>query len=338
METEQPIAEVENNQDGGSGISDILTNGLKETADSPEVVSQTDEGDPDNQPSAKTEQEKEQEELFGELLLEDEKKMSFKSKEDLANFIERNKDLFGKTDHFLRMSDYTRKTQALKQEREQFDESKKQYEDGWGEVRPDDASMGAFKNLWAVFQNGGQEFQQKINSFIQDVNLLAEGKHPVGPLNDQSEGGQPSSISPEVISLRRELAMLKKDITEGNTRATTERQAEYQKKAESDWAAWRQAKEQEGTKVSEDLETAMVPYLQGMASSEMDNKSKLDRAFKLAADELGLDGKQAVKKVIADAKKSASRSPSSPSFKTPVNQVPVEKSVGGILRQGLDQI
>lgn len=336
---EQPEVEQVTEPLGGDGVSDILTEGLKDKSASPEESVQTDEGLKNNQPVQTLEAsqaQEEVEELFGELLLEDEKKLPFKSKDELEAFIEKNKDIFDKTGHFLRQADYTRKTQELQREREEFEESRRELDESWGTVKPDENSMQAFKGLWSVFQHGSPDIQKQINSFMQDVSLLSDGKAPVGILS--SGDGTPSQVQPEVIALRREIAELKQGISREKSTFEERELAKKREEAEREWTSWVQAQGENGIKVTEDLENAMIPYLQGVAHSDLSPKQKLDRAYRLAAEDLGLAPKEAVNKVFATAKEKSAKTPKAPTSK-PVTAEETEASdVEGILRQGLKKL
>lgn len=332
--SEQPEIQTEGtNPDGGQGVASILDQGLRDTAGSPEDADQLG-GEPIKQPEQPIE---EAEELFGELLLEDEKKLPFKSQKDLEAFLEKNMGLFEKSGHFLRQSDYTKKTQALREQQEQFDAEKRKADQLWGDVKPDENSMSAFSSLWGVFQHGTQELRQAINAFMQDTILLANGQAPVGPLAQGTHEGD-SITSPETIRLRRELADLKREVALGRRSSEEREEQQTRERAERDWQSWRKAKVDSGFDLKQELEQAMVPYLMGMANSNLDSNSKLDRAFKLACDELGIDGKQAVKEAFASADRAKRRTPVAPGSKTPASAEPEPKDLKGILEHGLRQM
>lgn len=334
--TEQPGTQERIENPGGDNLDSILEAGLKEKNANPEAGVQTDEGTPDNQPETP---EKVAEELFGELIVSDAQKLPFKTKEELESLIEKNRELFGKTSHFLRQSDYTRKTQELAKERQEFEDRKTKDDELWGEVKPDENSMGAFRNLWSVFQYASPQVQQKIDAFMQDVSLMASGKPPAGPLA-QEAGSQ--SESPEVISLRQKVAQMERSMQKDKTEAQKEEERKGREQANKDWESWVQKMEKpekgEPVKITEELSNAMVPYLLALRESDMDNISKCDRAYKLACQELGLDSKQAVKEVYASAGKAKKNSSLPPTSKTSSSQEPEPKDLDGILNQGLKQI
>jgi len=337
--TEQPGAEVAENNSGGSDISTILTAGLKEKNANPEAGIQAGEGEANKQPDAAAEAEAQAkaEELFGELIVSDAQKFPFKTKDELEAFIEKNKDIFGKTSHFMRQSDYTRKTQELAKQRQEFEESKAKEDESWGEVKPDENSMAAFRGLWDVFQFGSPDLKGKINAFMQDVSLMASGKNPVGPLA-QAETGKPVD-SAETLALKRELAELRRDMNKGKTLAEQKAEAEGRQQAEKDWQSWKSQKEtSEKVRITEEVEKAMVPYLLALRESDMDAASKCDRAYKLASADLGLDGKKAVKEVFASAEDAKKRSSLPPTSKASSAQEPEPKNLSGILQQGLQKI
>ena len=265
---------------------------------------QANEGEPGKQPPT----EEQLEELFGELTLEDEKKLAFKSKEELDAFIEKNNELFGKTGNFLRQSDYTRKTQELKTEREQFESEREKANEVWGRVKPDENSMASFGALWSTFQHGTPDIQNSINAFMTDVTLLSQGKQPTGPLSQGNEEAG-TVVNPEVIQLRQKLADLEHKMSTGEERSVQRENEERARKAGDDWKNWVDNKSSGGVQVSAELEQAMVPYITALHNTNLDSNQKLDRAFKLASQDLGLSENLAVKKVISNANRAKSRTP-----------------------------
>jgi hypothetical protein len=334
---EQPTTEVTNNPGGGQELGDILKAGLTEKANTPSDVGQAG-AKPENNPNSQSREEAEEiEELFGELVIDDAKKLPFKTKEELDSFIERNKDIFSKTGHFLRQSDYTRKAQELKREREAFEVERNAQDESWGENKPDDASMGAFKSLWNVFQYGTPDLQEKINGFMQDVGLLANGKEPVGPLAS-SDTNTPSHSSPELIALKRELAQIKRE-HELSQKSLTQKEIEAEKKrAEEDWTDWKTSQSEKNVKITEEIEQAMVPFLMGMQGLELKNSQKLDKAYRLALEELGLTQNEAVSKVFASAKEKGLKTPKAPASKVGGAIDPEPKNLGDILKQGMKSL
>lgn len=329
-QVEQPeVQEVETIEDGGSQVSDILTKGLKDKADSPEDVSQAGEEVTGNQPKAE-----EVEELFGELLLEDEKKMPFKTQEELDAFIERNLDLFGKHKGFMLQSDYTRKTQELSKEREEIAKIKNDIDSGWGTTKPNEGSMKAFYDLWSVFQHGGESLQQKINSFLGDVSLLAGGQQPRGPLSEGSQG----TNNAESVALRRELSEIKAQMERSQTKIQEDKSLQVQQEAERDWNGWVKAQSDKGVKITPEIEKEMYPFLIGMSQASMSNQEKLDTAYDLVAKKMGLDKSEPVKKVFEQATKQAKKSPKSPSFKASPSTQKQASTVSEILNQAKEDL
>lgn len=339
---EQPIeAGNASTENGSSSLDDILAKGLEGIEAAPTDGDQPGADEESNQPETvegtegKQEQPTEQEtaeELFAELLLEDEKKLSFKDKQALESWIEKNLPAFEKTGHFMRQADYTRKTQALKQEREEWEQQKAESDSFWGEVKPDEDSLGAFKTLWDVFTNGDDSIKSQINSFMQDAYLLANGKLPKGPLAAVVQGQQ-ASFNPEIIRLNRELQKLRSEHERGQSETQRTLQAERMREAETTWKSWVKAKESAGSKISEELEKAMVPFIAAQ-SHEIPAEERLETAYELAVKKLGLSGKEAVQKVFKSTQDAKKKNPAPVSSKADSEKEPDVKDLSEIFSYG----
>jgi len=328
---EQPEEQFEETQpDGGQDVSSILSSGLKGQEDSPNDVTQAEE-----QPEAEQTPETQAEELFGKLVLDQEKSVPLKSQEDLEALIEANKELFEKTGHYLRQSDYTRKTQELSREREEFEALRGEEEAKWGDVQPDDQSMSAFRNLWTVFQHGGQQLQGHINAFMQDVNLISSGQPPQGPL--ASGEGQSSAVNPEVIALRQELADLRRQNQTTEQKFSQTEQTRLRQDAERSWNAWTDSMKSNGVVIDPKMEQAMVPYI-AATNPNWEPSKRLDVAYKMACEELGISSPIEKGKVIREAKDKMSKTPKAPSAKASATTQPEPKDVEGILRAAQEQL
>lgn len=330
---EQPEEQFEETQpSGGEDVSSILSEGLKGQEDSPNDVTQAEEQPSQEQPEAPQTQEKA--ELYAKLVLDQEKSVPFRTQEELEDFIEANKDTFEKTGHYLRQSDYTRKTQELSKEREEFEAQKQEEEASWGEVKPDENSMEAFKSLWKVFQYGGPELQNQLNAFMHDVTLISKGQPPQGPLS--GEVGQ-SNVNPEVIALKQELAQLKQQYQSTEQKVSSETQQRMAEQAKRDWDSWSSQMKDQGITIDQRMEESMVPYIRSTDPSWEPSK-RLNVAYKLACEELGISAPIETKKVIKDAKQKISQTPRRPMTKASASTQPEAKNIEDILRNGMNEI
>lgn len=329
---EQPEIQDDVQDYGGDPLNDILNEGLEGQEDTPtEAVSQTEEEELINQPTEET-----QEELLGELLLADEQKMPFKSQEELEAFIERNQEVLEKSGYFMRQADYTRKTQELSKEREEYEAEKQAELEAWGDTKPDEGSMSAFRDLWTVFQHGSDEVKQQINAFVNDVSNLAQGKNPENFFK-QEQGQTNQSVNPEVISLRRELSQLKREMEQGKTELTeSQKRAEYDQ-AKRDWDSWETQKVEQGLTLDPKLREAMVPYIQASDPS-MKATERLEIAYELANKKLGRTQALETKKVLRESKDKSKKTPMRPSSKASINANPEASSIEGILQNGMNEL
>lgn len=326
-------------ESGGSSIAEILNQGLKGSDASPTDGGQTGNDEenitPETQEAPEAEGQTEQEaieEMFAELTLEDEKKLPFKSKEELEAWIEKNLPAFEKTPYFMRQADYTRKTQALKQEREEWERQKAESESLWGDVKPDQESMEAFKTLWDVFLNGDESLKGQINSFMQDAYLLANGKLPKGPLAAVVQGQQ-GTTNPEVIRLNREIQALRSQMEKSQGENQRVFQAEKLREAEVTWKSWVKTKEGAGIKISEDVEKTMVPFITAQDPS-IPADERLDVAYELAVKKLGLSGKEAVQKVFKSTQDAKKKNPAPVSTKADSDKEPDTSNLSEIFAYG----
>lgn len=338
MTEQAETQEVETSPDDGQGIGDILSDALKGKVDDPEAVSQTDEGEPEGEPeepSAEGEMtQKEAQELFGELLLEGEKKLAFKTEDEFHEFLEKNPLL---KDGFLRQSDYTRKTtqvseqrKEFEKERQEFEEQKRAEDEKWGRTKPDENSIGFMRDLWNVFQHGSPQLAQKINSFANDIQLISQGRQPVGPLSQGD--GQSNLVDPSVIELRRQIDQLRTESEREKQARQSEEQRAARAKAEAEVDSWISEKEKQGVTIKQDELRAMASFSQ--VKDEEGKPLSLDAIYKLAMAHLGRTEKAAIRKVYQKAKEKSGKAPISPTSKAPANAQPEPEDIGDILEQG----
>lgn len=321
-------------------IADILTDGLKGIQTTPEAGTEPAETKPEEQPKPEGEVTPEAEAPFAELLLEDEKKLAFKTEEDFQKFLDANQVL---KDGFLRQSDYTQKTQAVSEEKKVFEEQQKKADEAWGKVKPDDTSMNGLKSIWNAFSTSTPETQDKIQAFVQDALLLSNGQTPIGPLRTVAES-QSGEVSPEVVELKRELLGLKQEMTGFKTQAQEKEQSFQerektvaQEKAGKTVEDWISGKEKSGVKLTQEILDTMSHFTE-MVDPSTKAAYSLDEAFRMARFKLGLSEVDATKKVFADAKDKSKKSASPPTSKASSDQRPEPKDVGEILRQEAEEM
>lgn len=328
--TEQPLVETESTpQIDESNVETILTSGLKESEGTPKDTTQAGDSEAKDQPT------EEQAALWAELLLEDEKKMGFKDQKELESFIERNRQVFEKSGHFMRQSDYTRKTQELAKQRQELETEKAKDSEFWGETRPDESSMSSLKDLWTVFNHGTPDLKEKINSFVTDCVLIANGKPPVGSL--ATKEATSNTVNPEIIQLRQEIAKMKAEHQKASKLSEAEQEQKAFQEATENWTSWVESKKAQNVTISKELEEAMVPYIEA-SNPKLDPAKRLDIAFKYACEELGLTENQAVNQVFKKSEDIKKKSGLPPTSKASANATPEPKSIEGILKAGLSKV
>lgn len=308
------------------GIGDIYTDALKENQPTPK------DGIEDGQEQV-TEQPLET--PFLELLLDEKNKVPFKNEDEFISFLERNKVL---KDGWLRQADYTRKTQAISEKEKQFEKLTEEEQQLWGKVAPDPASKKALTNVWQVFQSvQDPSIAEKIEKFVADVNLIAQGKTPVGPLMQAGVNtGNPEidSLKNEVLTLKNELKGYQNNITQKERETLARQEAEQTQKLEKEIDSWIADKEKE-TKSAFPGEVLME---MSKIMAALDEKGQpyftLDQAHEMARTRLGLTVADAAKRVFKDAKQASSKTPRAPISKGSSTDEPEAKSIGDIYEQG----
>lgn len=327
-------------------IDSIFSDALKEKAGTPEDVSHAEEEKPVNQvdqPEGQEEQaQKVAEQLFGELVISDAQKLPFKSKEDFEKFIESNPLL---KDGFLRMADYTRKTTQVAEDRKSIEKLKQEFEqkeqsdaETWGGQKPDPESMKALSDVWAAFNHGSTTLKSKINEFVSDIQLIASGKPPVGPLSGQA--GQFSASDAQIIELRREMEKIKRETSSRDQRLQEEKIQANVERATQALNAFEKELAQKGIKIERDEYIAMADFghLIGKPKANGDVYTFED-AYKAALAVLGRSEKFAIKQVFAKSNELKKKTPIAPSSKIPANAQPAAKNdLDAIFNEGLRQL
>lgn len=336
-EVEVVETEVQETVESPESVSDIFSEALKEKAGNPEESSQTDEDQAEDKPENP---DKVIETPYGEITLDEAKKLTFKSEKEFLSFLDKNPFLKEK---FLMQSDYTRKTQQVAQERKKFDEDRKKFEDekqldsnGWGNQKPTKEDLQAFQNAWTVFQHGSDGLAGKIQAFYHDVSLISQGKNPVGPLANQDGSAVDYRADSQVIGVKREFDQYRQEQERKEKQrdaASAEREAS-EAKAQVD--TWLSEKEKAGVKIESDEFAAMARVSKAYAAAG--EKITLDEMHRIALAQLGKTVKLAIKKVFTDTKKRSSQTPGKPASRVPSGAKPEAQSLDEILAEGKEQL
>jgi len=319
-------------------ISDIFGEALKDKAGSPEETSQPEEVQPEGQvdeaeqPAVET--------PFGEITLDEARKVAFKNEKEFQAFLDRNPLL---KEGFLRQSDYTRKTMQAAEERKKAAELQKQFEEkeakesqAWGAVKPGPEDMSFFHNFWHVYQHGSDQLATQISAFAKDVSLIAQGKNPVGPLAGQN--GQPVDYSrdSQVISVRREFDQYRQEQERKEQQLLAEKQEFERKEAVREVESWISEKQKSGIKLTQEELSTMARF-SGLKDDD-GKRISLDEMYRLALAKLGRTEKEAIKKVFTESKDATKRTPAKPASRVPASAKPEASNLDEIFSQGLEEI
>lgn len=334
-EVEVPETETQEAVEPQESFSDIFSKALTDKAGSPEDSSQTEEGRPE-QP-VKADDKAVIETPFGEITLDEAKKVAFKSEKEFQDFLERNPLL---KEGFLRQSDYTRKTQQVAQERKKFEEERKAFEaeqgSMWGQTKPTKEDMSFFKDFWQAFQYGSDDVAVKLSAVAKDVSLIVQGKQPVGPLANQNGAPVDYSRDSELIRTRRDIDDLRAEREREKTEAEQRRATEERVQAKREVDSWLSDKQKQGLQISQDELRAMAHF--STLRDEEGNRLSLDEMHRLALAKLGKTEAQAVRKVFTDSKNHSKKTPAKPASRVPSGAKPDALSLDEILQEGKEQL
>lgn len=327
IETGEPPA-----VEADESISDIFSEALKDNAGSPEEASETAEENKEGQvPPVKTE-----EKPFGELTIDEAKKLSFKSEKDFQAFLEKNPFLKEKV---MFQSDYSRKTMQVAEERKKYEQEVKKLEEtkakeseAWGSQKPTTEDMGFFQNLWHVYQYGSDSLAGQISAFAKDVALISQGKNPTGPL--AGSNGQPIDYTKDsqVIGVKREFDQYRSEQERKEKQREAVEQAQAQEKANGEVNSWLSEKKKAGISVTQDERNEMARL--SILKDDDGNRLSLDTLHDLALARLG----KTIKKVLAETKDHSNRTPGKPASRVPSNAKPEASNLEDIFKEGLEEI
>ena len=327
-----PIEAVEPQEE----VSDIFANALKDKAGSPEDSSQPEE-DQTTEQVEKVDDKTTIETPYGEIVISDAQKAVFKSEKEFQDFLEKNPLL---KEGYMRVSDYTRKTQQVAQERKQLDESKKAFEKEqsglWGSVKPNKEGFGLIGNLWSVYTHGSDPIAGKIESFLKDASLIADGKPPVGPLANQDGTAVDYSRDSELIKTRRDIDELRAERNKEKQDAENLRLEQERSQAKTEVDTWISEKQKQGVQVSKEEFRTMALF--SNLRDEQGNRLPMDEMYRLALAKLGKTDKEAIKKVFTDSKARSNKTPAKPASRVPSGAKPEALSIDEILQEGQEQL
>lgn len=216
-----------------------------------------------------------EEKLFAELLIDDAKKLPFKSKDEFESFIERNKPL---KDGFLRQSDYTRKLQDIARVR-------KSYEAIFG-YRPQPEELQA---LGRVVQDYGKDqvWQEIINAKIQGKNGQQILREMAGQVLANA-GKQPddADIDPATAKILQRLDALDERFKTQEEKDLQRAEMERLSSAKKTWESWLAKKKETSAdlEISEEIDEAMGTVIPSLLKKypEWGQDKILDRALEIA--------------------------------------------------------
>ena len=345
IDDDQPNDGVEVSQDDDQGIETILEEGIKGLETTPEDGSQTEENKPIDQPIIEAVEgepevqeqptKEEVEELFGELLLEGEKKLPFKTKDEFDKFIEQNPML---KEGYLRQSDYTRKTQGLSDERKAIEEAQVKDAEAWGHVKPDDQSMNVMKDLWKAFQVVPDNQAKLIQSVFEDASRISRGENPVGPLAQTTPGQD--NANPEMGQLQttinglvRELNQMKLERKSHESKQTEETQKKQMDDANRFIEDWVGKKKESGVTITPEEFKVMGSIGDGAINPKTSQPFSLDDRYEVARAVLGKTEADVRKKVLTTTEKQKKKTSSAPTSKATSTVEPEPEDIEGILNQ-----
>lgn len=279
---------------------------------------------------------------YGEITLDEAKKLSFKNEDEFKAFLERNPFL---KERVLMQSDYTKKTTQVAEERKRFAEERKQLEtekakqsEAWGASSPTDQDMGFFHDTWHLFQHGSDQLASKISAFAKDISLIKQGQPPVGPLAGQNGSSVDYSRDSEMVGVKRKLETLEQErAREKQERETEAREAQEQasSKMVSDWL---KSKSDAGNPVTDEEREVMADF--ASARKKDGSRYSLDELHRIALAQLGKTDKASIGKVFKSAKDQSLKTPAKPNSRVSSGLKPDAnpKNLDSILEEGLESL
>jgi hypothetical protein len=330
IETEAPVAQ--------DNLESIFSDALKEKGGTPEDAVQADEKEPESETQDQAEK-SEAEKLYGELVYGETQKIPFKSEEDFKKFMESNQLL---KDGYMRLQDYTRKTQEVAETRKKFEREFAEREQAdletWGGEKPDPDSLKSLADIWTVFRHAPANITQAINAFVSDIQLIASGRTPVGPLSDVN--GQFNPQDSQIIELRKEMDKIRRESATQGKRWEAEQQEAALERATGMLSSWEGRMKSQGITIEREEyeEMAKFGHLIGKPKANGETYS-FDDAYRAALALLGKSDKLAVKKIIAKSNEVKKKTPATPTARASSGSQPVAKdTLDAIFSEGMRQL
>lgn len=317
-------------------IDSILGDALKGKESDPE------DGTPTEEVKPKEQAEKTVSTPYGEITLDEAKKLSFKNEDEFKAFLERNPFL---KERVLMQSDYTRKTTQVAEERKKFAEDRKQFEQEkakqseiWGATKPNEQGMGHIQNLWQLYVHGSDTLASRIESFFNDASLIAAGKPPVGPLAGKDGESVDYSRDSQMVGVKRELETLKQEREREKAERETEAREQQTQAAVQEVNVWLKTKSDAGTPVTDEERDVMADF--SSARKKDGSRYSLDELHKIALAQLGKTEKAAITKVFNGAKTQSAKTAQKPNSRASSGLRPDvnPNNLDSILNEGLESL
>lgn len=276
---------------------------------------------------------------FLELVISDAEKRPFKTEEEFQKFLDSNKIL---KDGWMRQSDHTRKSQEIAKQKQDIENQRNEELKVWGKVAPDAASKQALATLWQTYHSTQDPIiQEQISNFVKDVQLLARGQAPVGPLKSaqgtSAENPDVASLKKELLGLKNELLGFKGSIQQREQQAIQAQNEQLQKEQDKIVDEWVKGKEKSGTKIQQD-EFGVMSDLMSISDEKGQPKYTLDQAYNLARTHLGRSQTDAVKAVVKTAKQLNQSTSRTPISRASASKTPEPTDIGDIFKQGIENL
>lgn len=191
--------------------------------------------------------------------------------------------------------DYTQKTQAIGGFR-------KSIESNFGRM-PDENEFKALGQIWrSYFEN--PQAKQVIDALLSgELGSLAS--------NEDSGTSDPNqrTADPYTKRLEQELYQVKNELRNFRSTLTSEKQAQLQREANQIWTGWVTEKSKTGAKITEDIESAMGPFIDALGKRYPDwgHNKILDEAYRYAT--IDQEQNRAIKKAFVTADKLKDQNP-----------------------------
>jgi len=203
-------------------------------------------------------------------------------------------------------ADYTKKTQSLAQQRRSFEQAFGRFPE-----------PGELQALGKIFRSYSDPKYQKY------IDAILSGK--IDELNGQSSNPQ--------NPLEQKIAQLESMISQFTNSYQERQDNEARVQGKKDWESWTSAMKAKGVEITEEIDTAMIPFIRLYKSeeSEMTNAEILDKAYEHAT--IHQSRQKAIKEVLDQSGKAGKTGTIPINPKLP-KKPDSEKSYSEIWREG----